>query len=116
MAFDNSTQPPEDAVGSAIMRVLEAEAGARASIAQARTEAGKIAEQARQTVRAIRQSTDRRLERVRAAFEVRCTKEVAALEAEAAALRVQTDLSTAEVARIDGAVTALACSLAENVP
>ena len=116
MAFDNSTQRPDDTVGAAIMRVLEAEVTARGSIAEARAEAGEIAEQARQAIRAIRLSTDRRLERVRAAFDAWCTTEVAALEAEAAALDAATDLSPAEVARIERAVAALARSLAENVP
>ena len=116
MAFDNSTPRPDDAVGAAIMRVLEAEGMARDSIAQARAEAGEIAERARQAIRAIRLSTDRRLERVRATFEAWCTTEVAELEAQATELDAANDLSPAEVARVERAVGALARSLAENVP
>lgn len=116
MALDNSTQRPDDAVGAAIMRVLDTEAMARRSIADARAEAGEIAERARQAIRAIRLSTDRRVERVRAAFDAWCAKEVAALEAEAAALDAVDDLSPAEVAQLERAVAALARSLAENVP
>ena len=98
------------------MRVLEAEAAARDAIAQARVKAAEIAEQARETTRALRLVTDRRMGRVRAAFDARCTTEVAALEAEAAALAAAHDLSPAEVARIERAVAALARALTEGVP
>ena len=81
------------------MRVLEAEAAARDTIAQARVRAAEIAERARETTRALRLVTDRRIGRVRAAFDAQCTTEVAALEAEAAALAAAHDLSPAEIAR-----------------
>ena len=116
MAPDNSKRPPDDAVEAAIMRVLEAEAAARDAIARARVQAADIAEQARQATRALRLVTDRRMGRMRAAFDARCTTEVAALEAEAATLAAAHALSPADVARIERAVAALAHALTEVVP
>jgi hypothetical protein len=98
------------------MRVLEAEAAARDAIANARTLAAQVAEQARQTTRALRLVADRRIGRVRAAFDARCMREVAALETEAAALVAAHDLPPAEVARIEQAVLALARALTEGAP
>jgi hypothetical protein len=111
MAPDNSKRAPDDAVEGAIMQVLDAEVAARDAIAGARTRAAEIAEEAREKTRALRLVADRRIGSVRAAFDARCTREVAALEAEAAALGVAHDLSPEEVARIEQAVAALAGAL-----
>lgn len=93
------------------MRVLEAEAAAQDAVARARGEATEIAEQAREKARGLRLATDRRLRMVRAAFETRCTTEVAALEAEAAALGMAHDLTPAEISSTERAVAALARDL-----
>jgi hypothetical protein len=116
MAPDNSRTPSGDAVEAAIMRVLAAEATARDAIARSRDEAAAIAEQAREKARALRLVTDRRIGRLRAAFDARCTAEVAALEDEAAALAAPHDPSPAEVAGIERAVAALARALTESIP
>jgi len=116
MAPDNSKRPPNDAVEAAIMRVLQAEASARDAIAQARIEAAAIAERAREEARVLRLVTDRRIAKVRAAFDTGCTNEVAALEAEEAALAVAHDLTPAEVSRIERAVASLARALTGGVP
>ncbi len=96
------------------MLVLEAEAAAQDAVARARGEAAEIAEQAREKARGLRLATDRRLRMVRAAFETRCTTEVATLEAEAAALGMAHDLTPAEIARTERAVAALARDLTED--
>jgi hypothetical protein len=108
MAPDNSKRPPDDAVEAAIMRVLEAEASARDAVARTRNEAAETAELAREKARSLRLATDRRIRDVRGAFDARCAAEVAALEAEAAALRAAHDLTPSEIARMERAVTALA--------
>jgi cell division septum initiation protein DivIVA len=116
MAPDISKPASDDAVEMAIMRVLDAEAAAREAIARARVLSAEIAEKARQTARSLRLVADRRLERVRAAFDARCTTEVAALEAQAAALAATHDPTSAEVAEIELAVAALARTLTEGIP
>ena len=116
MAPDNSKRPPDDAVEAAIMRVLDAEALARAAIARARAEAAEISERAREKARDLFLATDRRIGKVRAAFDAGCTTRVAAIEAEAAALGAAHDLAAAEVARVERAVARLARTLTGDLP
>ena len=116
MAPDNPTQLPDDAVDTAIMHVLQAEAAARDAVAGARSAAGAIAEEARERARRITLAADRRIAAVRAAFGARTTAEVASLDARAAALDAA-DISTpGDVANVERAVLALAASTTGGVP
>jgi vacuolar-type H+-ATPase subunit H len=111
VAPDNLNPLPSDAVETAISRVLNAEVAARASVADARSEAMKIAERARETARRLALHTDRRIHRVRGAFAETTAATIAALDAEGAALGVTTQLTAAEVAAVEAAVAALARAL-----
>ena len=113
MAPDNLNTLRNDAVEAAISRVLEAEVAAGRAVAGARGEAAKIAERARETARRLALHTDRRIHRIRAAFAAMTAAQVAALEAEGAALAVATGLTAPEVASVDGAIAALARDLTE---
>ena len=113
MAPDNLNTLRNDAVEAAISRVLEAEVAARAAVAGARGEATKIAENAREAARRLALHTDRRIHRIRGAFDAQTAAQVAALEAEGAALGVATGLTVTEVANVDAAVAALARELTE---
>ena len=108
MAPDNLKSLPDDVIEAAISRVLEAEAAARADVVSARGEATVIAERAREQVRQLGVTSDRRMRRVRAAFAAKVTAEVALLDAEAAALSIAHELTGAELARVETAVAALA--------
>jgi hypothetical protein len=113
---DNLNPLRNDAVEAAISRVLESEVSARAAVAGARTEATEIAERARESARRLALHTDRRIHRIRAAFAATTTAEVEGLEAQAAALSVDTELTPVEVARVEAAVAALARALTEAAP
>jgi hypothetical protein len=108
----NQVPPLDDAVESAITRVLDAEAAARDAIARARGEALEMAEQARARTRALSLRIDDRIRGIRAAFERKVSAQVAVLEAEAAALEARHDLAPGEIARLEQAVAALAAELA----
>jgi hypothetical protein len=97
-----------DAVEAAIAHVLAAERAAHDAVASARRDAAQIAEQARETARRLALRTDLRLHAVRAAFDAGATAEVGALEAQAAALVAAHELTPAEIASVERAVTALA--------
>jgi hypothetical protein len=101
------------AVEAAIARVLDAEHAARDVVTQAGETAATMTEAARAAVRALAAGTERRMRAVRAAFEERTAAEVAALDAEAAALDLQHDLTDDELARVATAVAALAARLTE---
>ena len=107
----NHSAPLDNAVEAAITRVLDAEAAARDAIVHARNEALEIAEQARARARRLALHRDERIRSVRAAFERKVAADVAALEAEAAALDARHDLAPAEIARLERAVAALAARL-----
>jgi hypothetical protein len=116
VAPDNLNPLRNDAVEAAISRVLDAEVAARAAVAAARGEATQIAERARETARRLGLHTDRRIQRIRSAFAAMTAAEVAALEAEGAALGVATELTPVEVVRVEAAVAALARALTEATP
>ena len=117
MVSDENLNPlRNDAVEAAISRVLESEVAARANVAAARAAATEIAERARETARRLALHTDRRIHRIRDAFAVTTAAQVAALEAEAAALGVASGLTQAEAARVDAAVAALARALTGAAP
>lgn len=107
----NEPGPNESAVDVAIVRVLRAEALARESIAAARAQAAQIAEQSRSAARALAERTQRRIRRLRGAFEVRVASEVATLDAQARALADDTAPATDESLQLDRAVALLAAQL-----
>jgi vacuolar-type H+-ATPase subunit H len=108
---DSPKPGSNDAVEAAITHVLRAEVEARDAVAHARGEAVAIAEQARETARRLGVHTEGRIHRLRAAFDAKATAEVAALEAEAAALGAAHDLTPAEISMVELAVAALAGAL-----
>ena len=110
--------PPsaDAAVESAMAQVLAAEAAAREAVAAAVVEAQHVAERARAAARAVAERTQRRLHRVRAAFERAADAEVAALHAQAEALRTPRETGPDDLARIDRAVTRLAAQLTAAPP
>ena len=108
MPPDSPKLRANDAVEAAITHVLTAEVEARDAVARARGEAAEIAEQARETVRRLALHTDGRIHAVRAGFDARATTEVAALEAQAAALGAAHHLTPAEVSSVERAVATLA--------
>jgi hypothetical protein len=114
VAPDNLNPLRNDAVEAAISRVLDAEVAARAAVADTHREATEIAERARETARRLALHIDRRIHRIRAAFATTTAAEVAALEAEAAALGVAAELTAVEVTRVEAAVAALARALTEG--
>jgi hypothetical protein len=116
VASDNLNPLRSDAVEAAITRVLESEVAARTAVTAARAEAAEIAERARETARRLALHADRRIRRIRAAFAATTTAKVDDLEAQAAALGVETALTPAEVAQVEAAVAALAGTLTEPSP
>jgi len=103
--------PSVDAVEAAIARVLDAEHTARDAVRDAEEEAAAMTEATRATARAVALSTERRIRAVRAAFEARAAAEVAALRTAAEAADAAHELTPAELARLDVAVTSLAALL-----
>ncbi len=116
VAPDNLKPLSDDAIEAAITRVLDAETAARADVVRARGEATQLAEEARERARRLAVHIDRRIRGVRAAFAAKVTAEVAALEAEAAALSVPHDLTAAEILRVEKAVAALARGMTGGQP
>lgn len=111
MAPDNPKLQSDNAVEVAITRVLTAEVSARDAVAHARREAVEIAEQAREAARRLGLQTDRRIRAVRAAFDAKGTREVAAMEAQAGALGAAHELTPVEIAAVEQAVATLAAAL-----
>lgn len=116
VALDSSKPLPDAVIEAAITRVLDAEASAHADVEAARIETLLIAEHARERARRLVASSDRRIRRIRAAFSAKVTLEVAALNAEAEALGVAHELSSAEVAQVDLAVAMLAGAMTGGAP
>ena len=77
--------PADAAVEAAISRVLDAELAAHDDVDRATRDAAAIVEDAGATARAIAERTERRIRKLRAAFETRAAREVAAIDAEALA-------------------------------
>ncbi len=112
----NPPSSPERAAEAAIAQVLAAERAARDAIASARDEAAHIAEQSRAQARALAERTQRRIRRLRAAFEQGADAEVSALQAQADALLAPHDIGSDEAARVDNAVARLAAQLTGAPP
>jgi hypothetical protein len=106
----NVVRPGHD-VETAIARVLDAEHAARTAVDEAGVTAVAITEAARAAARALAERTERRIRRVRSAFEQRTATAVAALEAAAAEAAARHELTSDELARLDAAVAALATRL-----
>jgi hypothetical protein len=102
---------PENAVETAIARVLDAEHAARDAVTQAEITAAALHEQARAAARALAERTERRIRGVRAAFESRAAAEVAALDAAAAEAGLRHDLTPEDLARLEATVATLAARL-----
>lgn len=107
---------PDNAVEAAIARVLDAEHAARDAVRGAEQEAVETNEAARATARAVAERTERRIGRVRAAFESRTAAEVAAIDAAAMEAGARHELADDELLRLDAAVAALAARLAGGEP
>ena len=99
------------AVETAIGRVLDAERSANEDVDRAAREAASIMDDGRATARAIAERTERRLRSLRAAFESRAEREVAAIDAQAFAEDTLRDLTTDDLARLERAAAALAAEL-----
>lgn len=105
----HKTPPPAEtlAVEAAIGLVLASECAARDAVAQAERDAEKLAENARADSRKISERTDRRIRRMRAAFEARATQAIDAIDAEAARQDAAHELSSGDLTRLARAVDAL---------
>jgi len=112
----NKPPSPERAAEAAIAQVLAAERMAREAIAATHVEAAHISESSRARVRDLADRTQRRIRRLRAAFELRADTEVAALRAQADALAAPHELAGGEATRVDGAVSRLAAQLTGAAP
>ena len=111
----NDVRPGYD-VESAIARVLEAEHAARLAVDTAGVTATELDEAARAEVRAVAVRTERRIRRVRSAFEQETAAAVTALEAAAAEASARHDLGPGELTQLDAAVAALAIRLTVGAP
>ena len=103
--------PPSSVVDEAIARVVAAEADAAAAVAQAQAEADAMVEQARSAARAIEACTERRIAAARARFERHVVEQVAALDAQAAALDTDHEPNADDLAAIERAARAMAAKL-----
>ena len=97
-----------EAAGAAIGRVLAAEREARAAVEQARSEVGRIAENAR--------LAERRIRAVAAAFERELAERLAAIEAAAAQFAHPQPISPGELATLQHAIRSLAGELIQAPP
>jgi len=93
---------------TAIARVLQAEAEARASVDAARAQVGLMAEAARSEARARSERTELRLRAVAAAFERRTAQRLAAIDVDAAQLQQPAPPDPKALAAVMSAVAALA--------
>lgn len=104
----------ERAVEAAIAHVLSAEDAARAAVVAAQAQAATSAEAARAAARTLAQRTAARIGAIRTAFEASVAAQVAALEAEGAALVGTHALTARELAALGEAVARLAAELTEG--
>lgn len=102
------TTSPNDAVAdAAIGRVLDAERAAREAVADATREGDRIVDQARATAGAVRLRAERRIRRIRDAFDARAAREIALLDAAAAREAGAHDLDAEDLARLARSIEAL---------
>jgi hypothetical protein len=113
MADVSARNDPADA---AMARVLGVEREARDAIARAKVDAQHIAEQSRGTVRRLGERTEERVRCIVAAFERTLAAQVAAIDADVAALDVPQPIAPDDRARLEHAVAALARQLAGAPP
>lgn len=95
-------------VEEAIARVLAAERAARESIAQAHADASAIAEAAAERARTILARTERRMQRVRAAYDAATQAQLAEISAAATTVVRREETTPADRACLALAVAALA--------
>jgi len=105
-----------DAAEVAIARVLAAEREGREAVAQARLEAGRIAESGRLAERSIAERTERRIRAVVGAFERDLAERLAEIEAAAAQVASPQPLRPGEMASLQRAVRTLASELIAAPP
>jgi hypothetical protein len=105
-----------DAAEAAIARVLAAERARREAVAQARLEAGRIAETGRLAEHSLAERTERRIRAVVGAFERDLAERLAEIEAEAAQVAQPQPIRPGELASLQRAVRALAGELIEAPP
>jgi vacuolar-type H+-ATPase subunit H len=103
--------PTDAAVEAAISQVLEAERAANEDVERATPEAAAIVEGARAQARAIAERTERRLRGLRAAFEARSARELAAIDEQALAQDTVRELTNEDLARLERAVAVLSGEL-----
>lgn len=115
MSLHASTIPDRE-VEAAIARVLAAERESQEAIAAAHAEAAAIAERSRAGVRALAEHTQRRMRRLRAAFERRTGAELASLQMQAEALAAPQPPAADDDARVAGAVARLVAELTGGRP
>ena len=106
--------PTGAAVEAAISRVLDAERSAREDVDRAAQEAAAIVDEATATARAVADRAARRIRGLRAAFETRGAREVAAIDAQARAQDAMGELTPEDLARLSRAVAALCAALTGN--
>jgi vacuolar-type H+-ATPase subunit H len=106
----------EASVEAAISRVLNAERSANEHVERATREAAAIVENGRAMARAIAERTDRRLRRLRAAFEIRGDRAVGAIGAQALAEAAAHDLAADDLARLERAVAVVCAELIGDTP
>lgn len=114
--MDPKVRRHETDVESAIAGVLDAEHAARLAVDEAAVAATALAEATRAGAQSLSERTERRIRRIRNAFEQRTTDAVAALEAAAAEASAPHDLSPADLAQLDAAVAILAAKLTRGMP
>ena len=98
-------------IDAAIARVLAAEASAREDVAAAAREAEDLLENARARARGIGVRAERRVRTARSRYDATMMKQVACIEAEAAALQTEHALTASDRERIARAVAAVAADL-----
>ena len=98
-------------VETAIARVLAAERNARDAIATANRNAEASAEQARADARALTERTERRIQKIHAAFEARISAEVGGIEDQCAVQDEPSALSPEDLRRVERAVAVVAAEL-----
>ncbi len=100
-----------DVAEAAIAQVLGAERSAHESVEHARSEVQRIAENARSAARTVAERTERRMRAVVDAFERKLAVDLAAIDAQAAALGGTQPLTPGESASLQQAVRTLAREL-----
>jgi hypothetical protein len=113
MADSSVRNDPADA---AMARVLAVEREARIAIARANADVAQIADRARGAARRLVERTEQRVRCIAAAFERELAAQVAAIDAEIAALDVPQPITHEDRAHLERAVEALARQLAGAPP